>query len=299
MRYLSFFVSLPLLCAPVPVPGTAVVLDPPPGMAPAARFAGFESKAEPASLMVVELAQPVANITAGFADPKRLAAQKMTLDATEKVKIAPGDALLFNFTQQVSSTEYKKLILAFGDDKKTVLVTGSYELKSAANWDKPLRAALMSVNIAAQQASAAGFKVVPKGPYKVGRAMPGSLALTPNGDFPLKDRRGPVFLASHSTTPVPIETPLPDFLQEKALALPGVQELKTIESKAITLDGLAGQELIGVANEDKPESAVFIHAIVLRDGSTGYYMLMGLAPNDVAAANSPHFRAMADSFSRK
>lgn len=299
MRYLSLFVALPLICAPVPVPGTAVSLEPPPGMEPAARFAGFESKTEPASLMVVELAAPVTGITAGFGDPKRLAAQKMTLDATEKVKLAGGEASLFAFTQQVSGTEYKKLILAFGDEKKTFLITGSYEVKLAANWDKPLRASLMSVTIGAPQASSVGFKVTPKGTYKVARAMSGSLALTPNGDFPLKDRRGPVFLGSRSITPVPVEEPLPEFLQNRALALPGVQDFKTIESKALMLDGLAGQELVGVANEGTPATAVFIYCVVLREASGGYYMLMGLAPNDVAPANAPLFREMTQTFSRK
>ena len=52
----------------------------------------------------------------------------------------------------------------------------------------------MSVTLGAPQASAAGF-VTPKGPYKVARAMSGSLALTPNGEFPLKDRGARYFLA--------------------------------------------------------------------------------------------------------
>jgi hypothetical protein len=268
-------------------------------MEAAARFAGFESKTEAASLMVVELAAPIAGIVAGFADPKRLAAQRMTLDGTEKVKLASGEASLFAFTQQQSGTEYKKIILAFGDEKKTVLVTGSYEAKLAAKWDKPIRASLQSVTLGAPQVSAAGFRVTQKGTYKVARAMAGSLALTPNGDFPLRDRRGPVFLGSRSTTPVPVEEPLPAFLESRATALPGVKDVRVIESKPVMIDGLAGHELVGVANEATPETAMLVYEVVLREGDTGYYLLMGLAPNDAGAANLPLFLDMSATFSRK
>ena len=299
MRYLSLFVAFPLLCAPVPVPGTAVSLEQPPGMEAAARFAGFESKTEAASLMVVELAAPVSGIISGFSDAKRLAAQRMTLDGTEKVKLAGGEASLFAFTQQQSGTEYKKLILAFGDEKKTVLVTGSYELKLAANWDKPIRASLLSVTLGAPQPSAAGFRVTPQGTYKLARAMSGSLALTPNGEFPLRDRRGPVYLGSRSLTPVPVEEPLAAFLETRAKALPGVKEFRVVESKPVMIDGLPGHELTGVANESAPETAQFVYEAVLREADGGYYLLVGLAPNDAGAENLPLFRAMSATFNRK
>ena len=48
----------------------------------------------------------------------------MTLDGTEKVQLAGGEASLFAFTQHGVRHRYKKLIFAFGDEKKTVLVTG-------------------------------------------------------------------------------------------------------------------------------------------------------------------------------
>ena len=48
-----------LLAQPVTVPGTSVSLEPPEGMVPATRFAGFESKSEEASILLVEMPAPL------------------------------------------------------------------------------------------------------------------------------------------------------------------------------------------------------------------------------------------------
>lgn len=298
MRTLLLLATLPVFCAVVPVPGTAVSLEPPAGMEPAARFAGFESKTEAVTILVNELAAPVAGITAGFADPARLAGQKMTLDSRDKVKLPAGEGELFTFTQQRAGAPVKKLILAIGDEKRTILVSANCEVAIAPAWEPKLKASLLTATLAAPQANIAGFKVAAKGPFKEARAMAGSLALTPGGAFPIQDRRGPIFLVSRSLTPIPVES-VEEFAKMRATDLPGVKEFRVTESKNVMVDGLAGLELSGVANETNAETAHLVYELILREASGGYYIAVGLAPMAVSKENLALFQAMGASFSRK
>lgn len=297
MRPFLFLLALPLAAAVVPVPGTTISLEPPAGLEPAQRFPGFESTTVAITLRVAELAANVATITTGFRDPKRLEAQKMTIDGTEKVTLGPATGELFNFTQDKGGTKYKQMILALGDDKHTILVTGTCEMSICPKWEPALKASLMSVTIGKPQTAQLGFNVTPKGAYKPARTAPGSLALTPNGEFPLKDRRGPMYVASKTASAIPTDT-IEEFAESRAKGLPNVHELKITESKAIMLDGLEGHEIVGVANEATPDAAQFVYLVLLKEGPSSYFLLVGIAPQSMADQNLTDFRAMSATFKR-
>jgi hypothetical protein len=234
-------------------------------MQPATRFAGFEAPGTAASIMVTELAAPITGATAGFRDPARLAAQRMTLIKAEQ--LTQPQAELFTLSQRYAGDEFRKLILATGDATRTILITATTDAPSAATWEPAFRAAFATVTIGPPQANAVGFHIEPQADFKPARALSGSLALTPGG---VLGPNLPLFLATRSIAPVPVAA-LAEFGENRARALPNVSTFRTTYTNPITIDGLTGLRLTGIANESTP-TAQLVHETILRDP---------------AAANSP------------
>lgn len=292
MRPVLFLLTALAMSAAPPIPGTSVSMTPPPGMQPATRFAGFEAPGTATSIMVTELAAPYAGATAGFRDAARLASQRMTLIKSEQ--LTQPQAELFTLTQRYAGDEYRKLILTAGDATRTILLTATTDADTAATWEPAFRAAFATVTIGPPQSNAVGFHIEPQADFKPARAVSGSLALSPGG---VLGPNVPMFLGTRSVAPVPVAS-LAEFCENRARSLPGVNAFRTTYTNPITIDGLSGLRLTGIANE-ATLSAQLVHETILRDPAGGYYLLLGITPQTTAEVLAPLFDKMAASFRRK
>lgn len=283
-----------MLAQPASVPGTRVSLVPPPGMQAASRFAGFESTAEEVNIMVVELAAPRAEAVAGFRDAEKLKGQRMELLGVDQMKLGGATVELFRLKQRHAGSYYFKYVLALGDQPISIL-TAMAEEDVHEKWKPLLLAALGTVVIGEKKGSIVGFSLEAAGDLKEARAVSNQMLFTPGGTIPVKDRRGPMFLGTRSLTPVPVAS-LAEFAETRARALNGAESLTVVSSKALTLAGLEGHELVARANDAKPETAMLLYEVVLREKSGGYYLLIGMAPAEQSDALLPLFRKMANSF---
>lgn len=298
VRTILALIFLSLLTSAAEVPGTSISLDPPPGMTPAARFAGFENALDGVFIMVSEMPSPYEASVSGLRDPARLEQQRMRLEKSEKVKLVSGYGELFVFKQLLAGVEYRKLLLAFGNEKRTYLLSAGCSTGVAGKWESPLRASLLTVTLGASRGSAVGFRLQPKGTLKQVSVMTGAITFTAHGQFPVKDPRTALFIATRSFAAVPA-MPNAQLAETTARALRGVSNLRISQSKPVEIDGLDGHELVGVANESSPSGSKLVYEVVLRDPAGGYYALVGLVANEQAGTYLPVFREMSATFSRK
>lgn len=267
-------------------------------MVPAGRFAGFESQADEANVMVVEIAGPRTGIIGGFRDEAKLSAQRMELLGVDKIRTGAGETELFRLKQRHAGSVYFKYTMALGDEKNTALITAMAEEDVHDKWKDLLLKSLASARLGEKKGSITGFAIDPKGDLKEARAVSNMMLFTVGGELPAKDKRGPMFLGSRSIAPMPPQS-LAEFAEARAKTLNGVKELTITSSKATTLDGLEGWELVGSANDSTPAEALSVYEVILKEVSGGYFILLGIGPKEKAAEHLAAFRAMSATFRKQ
>jgi hypothetical protein len=273
------------------VQGTPVSLEPPAGLSPSPRFAGFQAHDEDVSILVTELPSPLAAATAGFTDAQRLEAQRMRLLRQDKVTLPGGEAIIFVFTQRQAGIEYHKQILALGGPNRTILVVATCDQDLAAKWEAPLRKSLLTVTVSAAAApSPPPFRIEPQGRFREIPSMTGSATFTLDGQHPLPGPDAPRFIVTRSVAPA--AGPLREFAERRARALPGMRDLEVKALRDVRIDDLEGVELEGAQGNN------ILFQIVLREADGPYYLLVGLAPAAETPAYLATFRAMSASFRR-
>lgn len=267
-------------------------------MQKAERFAGFESKEDEASIMVMEMAGPRSAMIAGFRDAEKMAAQRMELLSASKIRVAAGETELYHVKQRHAGSVYFKYIVALGDESRTALITAMAEEDVHDKWKAALLKSLTTTALGAKQGSITGFAVEAKGTLKEARAVSNMMLFTVGGELPAKDKRGPMFVGTRSVAPVPVAS-LAEFSESRAKALNGIRDLTVNSSKPLSLGGMEGHELVGSANDSVPDGAMLLYQVVLKEKEGGYFLLVGLAPKEEAAAHLAVFRDMAATFRKQ
>ncbi len=124
------------------VPGTKVTLDPPKGFAMSTQFPGYMMAETGASIMVSQIPGPIAEVAKGFTK-EGLAKNGMNLLATKTVTTKTGKTTLYHVAQSARGTDYLKWIIAFGNEKETVLVVATFPRNVADEWSEKLRTSVV------------------------------------------------------------------------------------------------------------------------------------------------------------
>jgi len=284
--------------APVPVAGTRVSLDPPPGFVPAQRFPGFQNEAKGASIMVTELPGPAAQMQKGMTR-ELLATRGMTLIRSQMVKVG-GDALLVQVSQSASGTDFLKWMLVAGDAKQTVMIVATFP-KASAGLSLPLKRAILSASWAGALPKALPyegmtFRVDPTPALKLAGRVGNALVFTESGTMGQGDTDQAVLVMGSSFGDASLAN-VEAFARERAAHSTHVGPLRNVQGRVLTADGLPGYELVAEGNDVKTGHEVRMYQLVLVDKTT-YYLAQGFVSADRGPAVVERFRQVTGSFRR-
>jgi hypothetical protein len=121
------FISIPLLAAPVAIPGTSVSMEIPAGFSLSKSFSGLENPADGSTVMVVELpAAEHAKLSALFSDlaaaKRELSRQNVSVDRTQTLVVAGKSVPMIVGTQPSAAGKVGKYAAVLQGDM-TVLIT--------------------------------------------------------------------------------------------------------------------------------------------------------------------------------
>ena len=125
------------------VPGTGVSLDPPRGFVLSSRFAGFQRSDASSSISVTQVQRPYRQVRAGM-NRHDLGRQGMQLLVVTKEMVSGRDARLLYVIQEYKGTTFRRWMLVFGDQARTVMVVASYPQALMDSLDEVMRSSVMS-----------------------------------------------------------------------------------------------------------------------------------------------------------
>lgn len=295
MRRLLLALLAPTLFA-APVPGTRVLLEPPPGFTAAEQFPGFLQKASSASIMVNELPAPFAEATRGFT-AAGLATRHMKLVAKEEVTVSGRPGMLLRVTQDAQGTAFGKWMLAFEDADKTFLLVATYPLSSDKALAVALRRSLLGATLSAHQPALTDgltFSVEERPPLQITQRLGNNIILA----LPDRGAHGPFLVVSASITEdlrIPRHSA---HARERIRQTEHLTDIDVLAEKPIEVGGLHGVALIGSGRDKQTGAEQFVLQTTLYNDN-GYYLAQGFAPIAERATYEPLFEAIISSFREK
>lgn len=264
-----------LTSAHLNVKGTKVSLIPPSGFEISTSFAGFQKNELNASIMVIEMPGPFSEVSKGFT-PEGFASQSVIIDTIVTYTINGLPGVLASGQQNAYGIEFNKMILAFGSEKETILLSSAYnaEFPEAGN---EILAAMLSVVYDSEKAvnpfETIDFTLtISKSKLIFARNIANTLIFTRDGQIPtsLPDKTTLVISKSISETPI---TDRQKFAEDRLYKLP-YEILEITTHNNITIDDLPGIEIIALCRNNKSgEKEKIIQTILFTDAR--YYILIG------------------------
>jgi len=283
----------------VRVPGTRAALAPPDGFTASQRFPGFERAQSQASIVVQEIPAPAGELMKEM-NKDALASKGMNLLSSSTVKVDGRDALLLEIEQSAAGTAYRKWMLVTGDASASVLVVGTFPQSAQADLSKPVRAAVLSTTLA-QAASGDPLEGLPfrvdagKGLKLAGRVS-NMLLFNESGGRQGTDPREALYVIGPSVG-APPASDLKAFSEQRARQTVQVRDLRIVSGKKVTVDGLAGYELLADGADRETGAPMRLYQVIATDPG-GYYIMQGLSGRDRTDTFVPQFRAMTQSLKR-
>src|ERR1041385_7958482 len=245
-------------CAGDPVfpPGSRVGLVPPPGMATATAFQGFEDRQQNALLVVTELSAQSYDKGARDFSPEGM--QDMEQISRETLALASGEALLVVARQSENGVAMRKwALLARTDDMTAIVIATLPEAARDAYPDAALRAAFASVVIRAKLAPDEMLAVLPYslgdlGGFRLLRANPdGTAVMTLGPNDTTLPAEQPYFMVA----PRPAERPQPAererFAQRMMAGFLNRPSVRVINSEAMRIGGVPGHQIVAAGRDER------------------------------------------------
>ena len=282
----------------VAVPGTLVKLDPPPGFTLMERYPGFESRAKNASIMVSELPGSASEVRRGMTK-ENLAGRGMILMSSQSVRVNGQSALLLQVSQRAAGMDFLKWMLVAGNEKKSVMIVGSFPKASPA-LGPAIRQALLSATWNASPAAATfeglTFRVDPAPKLKLAGRVGNLVLFSESGKIEPSDSTQAMLIIGSSYAEATI-TDVEAFARMRAGKTTRIGPLRNILGRTVTTDGLMGYELTARTNDAQSGKDLQMYQLVLADKTT-YYLAQGFVTPQRAGVILPQFRLVTGSFRR-
>jgi hypothetical protein len=283
------------------VPGTRVRLAAPPGHVQGAGFHGYSWPETGASLIVIEMPGPYAEVKKGF-DKKGLESGGMKLIERKETKICGRAGVLVFAAQDSQGKAYRKWVAVSGDQQRSVLLNAVFP----ADQEKALSATFEAVLLGAEwdpKLEIDPFEVLPwtvEAPEglrfagNVGTAF----AFTDDGELVQKGRPGSPRLTISPSIGVASVEDARGFAEKRVRELPGLDKIEIARSEPFEAGSLRGWEIVGKARDPKLKGDVCTHQILLV-GAEEYFLFVGQVRAEDGDQWVPRFRASAKSWQRK
>jgi hypothetical protein len=284
------------------VPGTRVKLAPPAGHAPGRGFLGYQWPESGASLIVVEVPGPYAEVAEGFGDEKKLAKNGMKLIEASDVKVGGREGRLIHLRQKSQGILFRKWLAVFGDEKRTVMLNAVFPDDLEGDLPAALKAALLGAEWDPS------LEVDPFAPLPWTLARPEGLSFAGNlGTALLYTEDGEVAQKVNPTSarltisPSMGEVDVGDartFAEKRIQKLPLFRNLEIESSSAFEAGGRKGWEIVAKARHGKEPVELLIHQVLLV-GEGEYHLIVAQCARDQRDTWLPRFRACASTWKLK
>lgn len=279
-------------------PAVGVKLQTPAGMVRAETWTGFAAERLRASVMLVKLAGPYAEVSSGFT-AEDLAPRGMKLVSKAERKVEGLSGVLVYFTMAAGGTQWDKWALVFGDPTRTYMITGTFPSELRSRLTEPVKASLLSTRLEAEGAPGdeLTFSLVASPKLKSTPVISGALTYTRDGSLPAKSPDAPFFIAAPSL----VKSPVParrEFSEQRLRATEQTRITSVVSHEPIAIDDLDGFETLAEATDAKSGRSIVLYQVMLFD-TDRYYLLQGVVGTDLREEYLPEFKALARSFRRK
>jgi hypothetical protein len=284
---------------PKPVRGTRVVLTPPAGFVVADRFPGYMSQETGASIMVLELPAPFAEVAKDF-NAEGFKRKGLAFISQDKVTFGGQQGVLILSGQTARGVEFLKWMGIFGDDKGTCLVTASFPKSAEASLLTPLKTAVLGAQASGAPVDPlAGltFRISPTNDLQLAKVIGNNMLFSKGGVFPVKSQDIPIFIAAASASQ---GLNIPDkrlFAEARLQKVAKLTNVRVKSTEPISADGLDGFESTADATETTSNANMFVYQVILFDAD-GYFVMQGIASDEVGRAQLPTMKLMARSFKK-
>ena len=275
---LTLFLAAPVAAEPVFARGGAIGLEPPPGLKPAERFAGFENAAG-ATILLIELPPAAYYEMEQALQGPELKRTGMTAASRRRLTLKDGPALLVRGRQAVDGKAFRKWVLLLGARPATALVTVQAPAGSEkALPDKAVEAALMSVVVRTpaddERLRGLPFRIADVAGLRVLAVLGGSaVALTEGPADEVKDAAQPLVIVASSLGSPPPAAERIAFARRAAEELPGVTELKFTGAPMVEGDVVR----LRATGKDADTGRALQVVQVIRFEADGYLRAVGVA----------------------
>jgi hypothetical protein len=278
------------------VPGTRISMIPPSGFSLSTNFSGFEYQPAGSSIFVAEIPGPISETTKGFTSSS-LKENNMTLLDEKQVDIASGKASIYKMSQPGNGITYFKQVLVFGDERKTVLISGIYPDSSIA-LEKNIVASILSTTYdeTKKEPSPADTRFIldtAGTKFRFAKLIAGTLIYTRDGNFPPDSGDRTAFIASPSYNAVNASDKK-QFSVDRLKKLPNGTTNIVKETNEIVVGDLRGIEIIA-EGDDATGKKQLVYQVILFVENGGYYILLGTAISDFDS-NLAAFKKIAKTF---
>lgn len=273
----------------VRIDGTNIKLIPPLGFEESPNFKGFQNPDDPTSMIiVVEIPGPYSEISKGF-NAEMMATRGMTLINSDSFPINQQQGLFITVDQPSQGLDFRKYILAYGDQSSSVVINGVF-IKDSLELGQQIKRSIESIqidtDIAIDPRADVPFNVDESlGNLKFATVMGNSLLFTRDGIIPQTDSVEKVLLiVDHSYAKLDITDPEAFCIKRLKLYPEPYTLLENTSPEPIQIAGLDGYQLTGV-REDSLEKE-WIYQVALFEPDGGYILMAGIVENFSALADT-------------
>lgn len=286
---------------PIPVAGTKVSLTPPAEFKPSSRFPGFAVEESQASIMVTEMPAPYATLVQAFTS-EGLETRGMSLISRREVKLGGKPAILFHLRQVAQSTAFLKWLAMTGNERETVLITGTFpetaKDRFSATVETSVLSAVWNTEAKVDPLEGLNFAIEEQPDLKFARRLSNMILLTKDGTLPGKPTNDPMLAVGSSLSEVEIQD-VKSFADRRLRQITQVSEPVIETQRTLTIAGLPGSEIIAKAVwKAGGQEPVAVFQIILLDGKN-YFLLQGFAPFEERKKYLEIFGKIAQSFRKK
>ena len=276
-------------------PGSRVGLVPPPGLAAAAGFPGFEDRAKNVAMLVGALPAEAYKEFENSDSAEGLKRLGATLEKRESLTLSTGPALLVIGHQDKIGT----WMLVASTPELTAMVTLRIPDTARDTYpDQALRAALQSVAVRAhvpvdEQLGLLPFRVATLADFNIGAVLPGRGIMLTDAAPGTADAA----VAPHMVVAVmPGELPGGDreeLAREIFHGIPNLKDVRITNAEALRIGGQQGHEIMATAKD--PSTGADLKLVQwLRFGGGAFLQLVAIAPTPAWTQAYGRFRAVRD-----
>ena len=280
------------------IEGTKVSIVPPGGFIQASNFNGLQQNESGSSLMVVEFPQSLYEMKTVFTK-EALLTKGIEVSSIEETTIDYFDAFYIKGKQSSMGSTFAKDIVAFGDSKKTILITCATPI-TMTEIRKEIEKTLFSLQYHEETTldilTSLDYKInTDSVPFVFAKSVANSIIYTYDGLIPTKIDHKSTVIVSKSHSEVDVE-------DRKLFSINRIKEtpidIETIDSiYPIIIDDISGYEIFATGKSRNTDESLNIYQVILFSDNM-YYIFFATVSAD-HSEKLVEAKKLIDTFERK